>query len=78
MMILALSFALGSVVLLGIAIGGALTGTILNLDRSGPLWVSVSADPSSFGWKLGLATMLCAASAIFAFTLFRWTRAERR
>jgi hypothetical protein len=78
MMILALPFALGAVALLGIAISGALTGTILNLDRSGPLWVSLSADPSAFGWALGLCTTLGAASGIFAFTLFRWSRAERR
>lgn len=77
MMILALPFALGAVVLLGIAISGALTGTILNLDRTGPL-VSLAAEPSAFGWALGLSTALGAASAIFAFILFRWTRAMRR
>ncbi|WP_108397495.1 hypothetical protein [Devosia submarina] len=77
-MILAFGFAFLSVALLGIAALGVFTGTVLNLDRSGPLWVSLSAAPEAFAWALGLCLVLGQASAMFSLLLFHWFRRTSR
>jgi hypothetical protein len=73
-MFLAVGFAFLTAALLGIAAVGAFTGTILNLDRSGSLWVSQAMAPEAFAWVLDLCIMLGAGCGMFSLLLFHWFR----